>query len=228
MIRVTENLAAVRLEVENVAEVAGRKASDLTVVAVSKRHGVDAIQAAFDAGQRDFGENFVDEALGKIDTLADQGIVWHYIGAIQSNKTRDIATNFDWVHTVDREKIARRLSRQRPASMPALNVCIQVNIDNEPQKAGIDAENLAELAAFIDALPGLQLRGLMCLPRPRDDEASQRAPFRALADLAKSLGRTLPSVDTLSMGMSGDMAAAIREGATILRIGTAIFGAREP
>ena len=226
MIRVTENLTRVRERIENEAAVAGRKPCEITLVAVSKRHGVDAIRAAMAAGQRDFGENFVDEAVGKIAELGHDGLVWHYIGAIQSNKTRDIAANFDWVHTVDREKIARRLNDQRPDTMAPLNVCLQINIDDEPQKAGIAPGDAAGLAAFVASQPRLRLRGLMCLPKAEDDPERQRVPFASMARLRDELRATHDGLDTLSMGMTGDMAAAIREGATMLRIGTAIFGPR--
>lgn len=226
MIRVTENLTQVRASIENEAAVAGRKPREIRLVAVSKRHGVDAIRAAMAADQRDFGENFVDEAVAKIDELGHEQLIWHFIGAIQSNKTRDIASRFDWVHTVEREKIARRLNDQRPESMAPLNVCLQINIDDEPQKAGIAADATAGLAAFVASQPRLRLRGLMCLPRPEDDPQRQRLPFAAMAKLLGELRREHPGLDTLSMGMSDDMAAAIREGATMLRVGTAIFGPR--
>ncbi|MFK8052259.1 MAG: YggS family pyridoxal phosphate-dependent enzyme [Woeseiaceae bacterium] len=226
MIRVTENLKAVRETVRNAAKVAGRAPAEVGLLAVSKRHPVAAIQQAIDAGQCDFGENYVDEGVAKIRELARKSLVWHYIGALQSNKTRAVATHFDWVHTIDRPKIAQRLNDQRPADLGPLQVCIQVNIDNEPQKAGVSPEAAHPLAEIIERLPRLQLRGLMCLPATREHETDQRVPFRELCALQTAMSANYPSMDTLSMGMSGDLSAAIAEGSTLLRVGTAIFGPR--
>ncbi len=226
MIRVTENLKRVRSAIESEAAVAGRNPRDIRLVAVSKRHSVDAIRAAIAAGQHDFGENFVDEAVGKITDLGEIDLCWHFIGAIQSNKTRDIAGHFDWVHTIDREKIARRLNDQRNETLAPLNVCLQVNIDAEPQKAGVRPDDVAALAQFVAGLPRLRLRGLMCLPRAEESKQQQRIPFANLASLLDTLRADHPHLDTLSMGMSNDMAAAIQEGSTMLRIGTDIFGPR--
>ncbi|MEM7764818.1 MAG: YggS family pyridoxal phosphate-dependent enzyme [Pseudomonadota bacterium] len=226
MIRVTENLTSVRLELENAAELASRNPDEITLIAVSKRHSVDAIREAVGANQRHFGENFVAEGVGKIEALADPSLVWHFIGAIQSNKTRAIATHFDWVHTVDRIKIARRLSEQRPEELPPLQVCLQVNIDNEPQKAGVNIDAALSLAQQVHELPRLQLRGLMCLPRPRVTLDEQRQPFARMHALAATIRQYVADVDQLSMGMSADTRAAILEGSTMVRVGTAIFGAR--
>ncbi|MEO1596170.1 MAG: YggS family pyridoxal phosphate-dependent enzyme [Pseudomonadota bacterium] len=227
MIRVTENLNKVRERLQNAARVAGREPSEIRLLAVSKRHSVASIEAAAEAGQRDFGENFVAEGLGKIEALTARDLCWHYIGAIQSNKTRDIAAHFDWIHTVDRLKIARRLSEQRPDDRPPLEICLQVNVDDEPQKAGVRPTEVAELAEQVASLPRLRLRGLMCLPRQRADSEAQREPFAALRHLFEALRPQHASLDTLSMGMTGDLEAAVLEGATIVRIGTAIFGPRD-
>lgn len=227
MIRVTENLNQVRERLQNAARVAGREPSEIKLLAVSKRHSVAAIEAVAEAGQQDFGENFVAEGLGKIAALAGRDLCWHFIGAIQSNKTRDIAAHYDWVHTVDRLKIARRLSEQRPEDCPPLEVCLQVNVDDEPQKAGVRPAEVAELAEQVARLPGLRLRGLMCLPRVRTDPEAQREPFAALRQLLEALQQQHRTLDTLSMGMTGDLEAAVLEGATIVRVGTAIFGARD-
>ncbi|MEM1440501.1 MAG: YggS family pyridoxal phosphate-dependent enzyme [Pseudomonadota bacterium] len=227
MIRVTENLNQVRKRLQNAARVAGREPSDIKLLAVSKRHSVASIEAVAEAGQQDFGENFVAEGLGKIEALAARKLCWHFIGAIQSNKTRDIAAHYDWVHTVDRLKIARRLSEQRPEDRPPLELCLQVNVDDEPQKAGVRPAEVAELAEQVARLPGLRLRGLMCLPRVRSDPEAQREPFAALRQLLEALQAQHAALDTLSMGMTGDLEAAVLEGATIVRVGTAIFGPRD-
>ena len=180
------------------------------------------------AGQRAFGENYVQEALEKIEALADlrTSIEWHLIGPLQSNKTRVVATHFDWVHSVDRLKLAERLSAQRPVGLPPLQVCLQVNISGEPSKSGIEPDAALPLARSVAALPGLRLRGLMAIPEPDPDPQTQRAPHRALARLLYDLNAAGLALDTLSMGMSADLEAAILEGATIIRVGTAIFGAR--
>lgn len=204
----------------------GRDPSELRLIAVSKRHPASAIRQALDCGQRDFGENFLQEALDKQNELAGLPLSWHFIGRIQSNKTRPIAEHFDWVHTVDRLKIAERLSEQRPAGLPPLNLCIQVNVGDPEHKGGIDPAGLPELARNISRLPGLRLRGLMCLPPESDDAATQRGYFRLLAELKNSLESAGFELDTLSMGMSGDLESAVAEGATMLRIGTAVFGPR--
>lgn len=226
MIRVTENLPKIRDLLATSAVDAGRDPASVKLLAVSKTKPVDQVLRVASLGQRDFGENTVQEGLDKIRATADHGLIWHFIGHLQSNKTRAVAENFDWVHTIDRLKTARRLSQQRPTTLPALNVCLQVNIDAEEGKAGVRAEGLPELAAACNELPNLRLRGLMCLPRERRGFDEQRRPFAALRALAEQLRTSGIDTDTLSMGMSGDFRAAIFEGATIVRIGTALFGER--
>jgi pyridoxal phosphate enzyme (YggS family) len=200
------------------------------LLAVSKTFGADAVIAAADAGQRAFGENYLQEALDKIAVVRqlrpDLLLEWHFIGPIQSNKTRQIAEHFDWVHSVEREKIAQRLSDQRPAALPPLNICLQVNISGEASKSGVAPDEVLALAHAVAALPRLRLRGLMAIPEPAADFEQQRLPLRRLRELAATLQRAGVAIDTLSMGMSADMAAAVAEGATIVRVGTAIFGAR--
>jgi pyridoxal phosphate enzyme (YggS family) len=197
------------------------------LIAVSKTRSVDAIRQVARCGVSDFGENYVGEALPKIDALAEANLTWHFIGAIQSNKTRDIARRFQWVHTVDRERIAQRLSDQRPDTTAPLDVLLQVNLDREPQKAGVSEERLAELAAYVAALPRLRLRGLMAIPRESDDRTVQRDAFRRLAIAFERVRPPgLGTWDSLSMGMTADFEVAIREGATMIRLGTAIFGPR--
>lgn len=219
-------LAAVRQRILDAEAEFGLPAGSVRLIAVSKTKPASQILAAIDAGQRDFGENYLDEAVPKIEELAENSCRWHFIGNIQSNKTRHVAAFFDWAHCVDREKIALRLSRQRPDHLRALNVCIQVNIDNEVNKSGVfDAEALA-LADQISQLPNIRLRGLMAIPSPGSDFEAQRKPFARMRRLFEQLRKTHPSMDTLSMGMSADLRAAIAEGATMVRIGTAIFGAR--
>jgi pyridoxal phosphate enzyme (YggS family) len=205
---------------------AGRGDNTVNLLAVSKKQPVSAILAAAAAGQRDFGENFVQEGLEKIQAIDRDDLIWHFIGHLQTNKTRQVAQYFDWVHTVDRIKIARRLSEQRPADLDDLQVCLQVNIDNETSKSGADIEAIPELATAVAELPRLRLRGLMCLPANRSEFSEQRKPFARLRQLLEALQQQGLPVDTLSMGMSGDYRAAIYEGSTIVRLGTAIFGAR--
>ena len=205
---------------------AERMPNSVKLLAVSKTQPADVIREAAEAGQRYFGENYLQEALIKINSLEDLQLVWHFIGPIQSNKTKDIAANFDWVQTVDRLKIAQRLDNQRPSSRGKLNICIQVNIDNESTKSGIAATALFELAEEISQLNNLLLRGLMIIPTHTDDPLQQQHSFKQAQLLYKQLADIYPSVDTLSMGMSGDMAMAIAEGSTMVRIGTALFGIR--
>lgn len=200
--------------------------SDILVLAVSKTRPAIDIRAAYDCGLSEFGENYLQEALGKMAELEDLPLVWHFIGPIQSNKTRAIAENFDWVHSVDREKIARRLNDQRPAHLPPLQLCLQVNISGEKSKSGVEPDALQELVHAVAPLPRLQLRGLMCIPAASDDEEKQRAAFARMRQTLAGLQASVPDMDTLSMGMSGDLDAAIAEGATIVRVGTAIFGPR--
>jgi len=227
VIGVTENFRKIQDLLAKAATDAGRPADAVRLLAVSKKKSLEAILEAAAAGQRDFGENFVQEGVDKIEAAARDDLCWHFIGHLQSNKTRPVAQYFQWVHTVDRAKIARRLAEQRPHHLPALNVCIEVNIDREPQKSGVLPEETAALARVIDGLPRLRLRGLMCLPRIRTELEEQRAPFSALRQLLEALNADGFSLDTLSMGMTADYAAAIQEGATIVRIGTALFGERE-
>ncbi|CAG2136803.1 YggS family pyridoxal phosphate-dependent enzyme [Cupriavidus numazuensis] len=225
---IAANLQAVHHGIAAAAQQAGRTPEDVALLAVSKTVAPGIVRAAFEAGQRAFGENYVQEGVEKIAALADlrSQITWHFIGPLQSNKTRLVAEHFDWVHAIDRLKIAQRLSEQRPAGMAPLQVCIQVNISHEASKSGVAPGEVPELARAVAALPGLQLRGLMAIPEPATDPAAQRQPFAAMRNLLQSLRADGLPLDTLSMGMSGDMDAAIVEGATIVRIGTAIFGAR--
>jgi pyridoxal phosphate enzyme (YggS family) len=209
------------------AEDAGRRPEDVRLLAVSKKQSLEKILAAADAGQRDFGENTVQEGIEKVTKLAERQFCWHFIGHLQSNKTRPVAEHFDWVHSVDSLKIARRLSEQRPEPLADLNVCIQVNIDEEASKSGAAPSEVGGLAAAVARLPRLRLRGLMCLPAIREGLDEQRRPFARTRELAEQLSRDGLVIDTLSMGMSDDFRAAIMEGATIVRIGTAVFGPRQ-
>jgi pyridoxal phosphate enzyme (YggS family) len=209
---------------------AGRDVHGVTLLAVSKTLGADAVREAWAAGQRAFGENYVQEALAKIESLADlrPGIEWHLIGPLQSNKTKPVAEQFDWVHSVDRLKIAERLAAQRPPGLPPLQVCLQVNVSGEATKSGLAPHDVPALALAVARLPRerLVLRGLMAIPEPAGDLAAQRAPHRALRELMAALNEQGLGLDTLSMGMSGDLEAAVAEGSTMVRVGTAIFGAR--
>jgi pyridoxal phosphate enzyme (YggS family) len=227
VIGVTENLRKIRDLLAEAAVEAGRSPEDVHLLAVSKKQPLEKIVAAADAGQRDFGENTVQEGIEKVTKLTQRGLCWHFIGHIQSNKTRAVAEHFDWVHSVDKLKTAKRLSEQRPESLGDLNVCIQVNIDEEASKSGVTPDAVGELARAIAGLPRLRLRGLMCLPAIRDTFDEQRIPFARTRELAELLAREGLIMDTLSMGMSDDFRAAIMEGATIVRIGTAVFGPRE-
>jgi pyridoxal phosphate enzyme (YggS family) len=227
VIGVTENYRKIQDLLAEAATASGRCAGDIRLLAVSKTKPASAILEAATAGQRDFGENFAQEAVSKMDECGRDDLIWHFIGHLQSNKTRLVAERFDWVHTIDRLKIARRLSAQRPPHAPALNVCIEVNVDAEPSKSGVTPEALPALASDVATLPRLRLRGLMCLPAIRRDFDEQRKPFARLRALLEALNAEGMSLDTLSMGMSADYAAAIHEGATIVRVGTAIFGKRD-
>ena len=221
------NLQAVRQRIAT-AQQACRRTDPVTLLAVSKTFPAEAIRTAAAAGQQCFGENYVQEALGKMAALSDlrAQLEWHFIGPLQSNKTRQVAEHFDWVHSVDRLKLAQRLSEQRPAGLPPLQVCLQVNISGEATKGGVEPDEVVTLAEAVASLPNLRLRGLMTVPAPSDDPAEQRRPFAALRALLDTLRTRGMAVDTLSMGMSADLESAIAEGATIVRIGTAIFGAR--
>lgn len=227
MIRVTENLRKIRELLAKAAIDAGRDDSAVQLLAVSKKQTLAGVIEAAAAGQRDFGENFVQESLEKIAAVSRNDLCWHFIGHLQTNKTRAVAAHFDWVHTVDRLKTAQRLSQQRPAALGKLNICLQVNIDDEPGKSGVNVDELFELAKQVAQLPRLRLRGLMCLPALRTRFEDQRKPFAAMRDLLGMLRRQSLEVDTLSMGMSSDFRAAIFEGATIVRLGTAVFGKRK-
>jgi pyridoxal phosphate enzyme (YggS family) len=223
------NLQAVHRSIAAAATGAGRAAGAVSLLAVSKTFDSSAVLAAVSAGQRAFGENYLQEALDKmrdVAALSPLELKWHFIGPIQSNKTRPIAEHFDWVHTVERIKIAQRLAEQRPEAMAPLNICLQVNISGEASKSGAAPEELPALARAVAALPRLRLRGLMAIPAPSDDVTAQRAAFARLRALYEQLRADGVTLDTLSMGMSSDLGAAIAEGATIVRVGSAIFGAR--
>lgn len=226
MIRVTENLGKIHDLLTKAALEAERDPGSIRLLAVSKKQPLQRVADAVTAGQRDFGENFVQEGLERIEKLPQKHLVWHFIGHLQTNKTRAVAENFDWIHTLDRLKTAERLSRHRPDELGELNVCLQINIDDEPEKSGVRADALPELAAACVELPRLKLRGLMCLPALCEDFDKQRVPFARLRVLKESLAENGIAMDSLSMGMSGDYRAAIWEGATIVRIGTAVFGPR--
>ena len=228
MTSVPLNLRQVQGRITGACTAAQRNVDSVTLLAVSKTFGADAVREAFDAGQRQFGENYVQEALDKIAALADlrPQLVWHLIGPLQSNKTRPVAEAFDWVQSVDRLKIAQRLSEQRPAGLTPLQVCLQVNISGEASKSGLLPNQVLVVAQTVAALPRLRLRGLMAVPEPATDVAAQRAPHRALRELLAALNAAGLQLDTLSMGMSADLEAAVAEGATLLRVGTAIFGGR--
>lgn len=227
MVTIAPNLQAVRTRIERAARAAGRNPGAIELVAVSKTFPAAFIEQAHAAGQRAFGENFAQEAVEKITRLGHLPLEWHFLGPIQSNKTALIATQFQWVHSVDREKIAHRLNASRPAELPPLEVCIQVNVSGEATKSGVRPGDAARLADAIARLPRLRLRGLMAIPEPAADTAVQRRQFALLRELKNQLAAGGHALDTLSMGMSDDLEAAIAEGATMVRIGTAIFGSRQ-
>ncbi|WP_047711992.1 YggS family pyridoxal phosphate-dependent enzyme [Pseudomonas lactis] len=224
MSTIADNIGLVSQRIRAAADAVQRDASSIHLLAVSKTKPAQAVREAYAAGLRDFGENYLQEALGKQADLTDLPLSWHFIGPIQSNKTRAIAEHFAWVHSVDRLKIAQRLSEQRPADLPPLNICIQVNVSGEASKSGCTPADLPALATAISALPRLKLRGLMAIPEPTEDRAEQDAAFATVRDLQASLNLAL---DTLSMGMSHDLESAIAQGANWVRIGTALFGARD-
>ena len=228
MATIAENIQEVRRRIAAACALAHRPVESVTLLAVGKTFPADAVRSAFDAGAQSVGENYVQEAIDKIAALADlrDRLQWHLIGPLQSNKTRAVAESFDWVHTVDRLRIAQRLSEQRPASLPPLQLCLQVNISNEASKSGLSADEVPAVAHAVAVLPGVRLRGLMAVPAPVDDPVAQRLPHARLRELLARLQRDGLDVDTLSMGMTADLEAAIAEGATIVRVGTAIFGAR--
>jgi len=227
MSSITANLQAVRQRIESAARAANRPAESVRLVAVSKTFPGAAVREAAQAGLRDFGESYVQEGIEKIRELGALGLTWHYVGPIQSNKTRAIAGHFDWVHSLEREKIAARLAEARDPGRTELQVCIQVNVSGEATKSGIAPGEVAQLAKRVAGLPRLKLRGLMAVPEPTPDEQLQRARFAQLRELRDRLNREGFAMDTLSMGMSADLEAAIAEGATIVRVGTAIFGGRK-
>lgn len=223
---IADNLVRVRAQIDAACRAAGRAPGSVALLAVSKTWGPDAVRQAHAAGQTAFGENYIQEAVDKITALRDLFLTWHCIGPIQSNKTRLVAAHFDWVHSIDRLKIAQRLSEQRPDHLPPLQVCIQVNVDGGATKSGVSPAELPALAQAVAALPRLQLRGLMTIPEPAETPAQMRAVHaqaKALWDALRQQGLPL---DTLSMGMSADLDAAIAEGSTLVRVGTAIFGKR--
>jgi pyridoxal phosphate enzyme (YggS family) len=224
--KLPDRLQRVRQRIAAAAIACGRDPSSVTLIGVSKTQPATAVREAAEAGLADFGENYLQEALGKQEALADRALTWHFIGALQSNKTREVAGHFDWVHTVDREKIARRLAGQRPFHAPPLQVCLQVRLGQEDTKSGVDPPGLDALADAVAALPRLRLRGLMCIPPVEDDPARQRRWFAELRSLQERLVARGHPLDVLSMGMSGDFELAIAEGATHVRVGTAIFGPR--
>ena len=223
---VSANLAQVRKRIELACLAAGRPANAVHLLAVSKTMPAQAVRDAYAAGQVAFGENYIQEGVDKIASLADLPLEWHCIGPIQSNKTKLVAENFAWVHSIDRLKIAERLSAQRPANLPALQICLQVNVDGGSNKSGVTPVELLALAQAVAQLPRLQLRGIMTIPEPAENEATARAVHRQAKDLFDGLKAAGLSVDTLSMGMTGDLEAAVAEGSTCVRVGTAIFGQR--
>ncbi|MBL3557938.1 MULTISPECIES: YggS family pyridoxal phosphate-dependent enzyme [Marinobacter] len=230
MSSIADNIGSVTRRIQKATLKAGRKANSVHLLAVSKKRPAEDLRTAFDAGQRAFGESYVQEALDKMEALTDlDTIEWHFIGPVQSNKTRQIAEAFDWVHSVDRLKIAHRLNEQRDTGLPPLNICLQVNINKEDSKSGCALEDLTELADAIEEMPNLSLRGLMAIPDPDQPEAELRSSFRKLANALKKLRQEAPAsgpLDTLSMGMSDDLEMAIEEGSTWVRVGTALFGPR--
>jgi pyridoxal phosphate enzyme (YggS family) len=224
MNEIEQRLGSINSQIRQAELLAGRDKSCVQLLAVSKTKPVDDIAAAYQVGQRHFGESYVQEALKKQQALTAYNIIWHFIGPIQSNKTKAIATNFNWVHSVDRLKIAKRLSDQRPEDLPALNICLQINISGEATKSGVLLDELPQLIDEIINLPNIQLRGVMAIPEPQTDYEMQRKPYQQLFQAVKQVNQ--PELDTFSFGMTGDLKAAIAEGSTIVRIGTALFGAR--
>ncbi|PKO60448.1 MAG: YggS family pyridoxal phosphate-dependent enzyme [Betaproteobacteria bacterium HGW-Betaproteobacteria-18] len=226
MTKISTQLSAVQHRIQTACLAAGRSPSTVALLAVSKTFGIDAVQAAFAAGQTMFGENYIQEAMPKIMALRHLPMEWHCIGPIQSNKTRLVAEHFDWVHTVDRLKIAQRLSEQRPADLAPLQVCIQVNVDGGPTKSGVVPADALALAQAVAHLPRLHLRGIMCIPEPAPDFVAACKLFKRASDLFEALNAQGLALDTLSMGMSADLEAAIASGSTLVRVGSAIFGER--
>ena len=230
MATISDNIQQVRARIATACSAAQRPVQSVTLLAVGKTFGAEAVRAACNAGQRAFGENYVREALDKMEAIGAlrASTEWHLVGPLQSNKARVVAERFDWVHSVDRLKIAQRLSEHRPAALAPLQLCLQVNISGEPTKSGVAPADVAALAQAVAVLPRVRLRGLMAIPEPAHDLAGQRRPHAALRALLRELQRAGLALDTLSMGMSADLEAAILEGATIVRVGTALFGTRQP
>jgi pyridoxal phosphate enzyme (YggS family) len=226
MSAIASKLQAVRTRISIAARAAGRSPESIQLLAVSKNWPLNCVFDAADAGQQAFGENYVQEGVEKMLAAVDRKLEWHFIGPLQSNKTRLVAEHFDWAHSVDRLKIAERLSSQRPGNLAPLQVCVQVNVSGEASKSGCAPEEALSLCQVVSKLPGLRLRGLMAIPEASDDVAAQRAPFRSLREIYEQIRAAGLPLDTLSMGMSHDLEAAVAEGATIVRIGTAIFGER--
>ena len=226
MTPIPANLQAVHARIAAACKAVGRAPQETRLLAVSKTWPAADVRAAAACGQRAFGENYVQEGVAKMEALADLDLEWHFIGPLQSNKTRQVAEHFAWVHTIDRLKIAERLSAQRPEHLPPLQVCVQVNVSGEASKSGVAPEEAAALAHAVASLPRLHLRGLMAVPEPSDDEAQLAAQFGILRELFEALQAAGLPVDTLSMGMSHDLESAVAAGATMVRVGTAIFGAR--
>ena len=227
MTEISDRLSAIQSRIGAAETKFGRRPGSVQLLAVSKKKPDEAVVSAHDAGQSAFGENHLQEAVAKIESLSELELEWHFIGPIQSNKTRPISQHFDWAHSIDRLKVATRLNEQRDAGKVPLNVCIQVNVSDESTKSGVSPDNIEELARAIMEMPRLRLRGLMAIPRPQSDFEAARAPFRELRERLASLNERGYELDTLSMGMTDDMEAAIAEGSTMVRIGTAIFGARD-
>ncbi|MDX1573972.1 MAG: YggS family pyridoxal phosphate-dependent enzyme [Methylophaga sp.] len=226
MAEIKNHLQNVLQQIRDAEKAANRPENSVKLLAVSKTWPAEKLRELAMSGQQDFGENYLQEALNKITDLSDLSLTWHFIGPIQSNKTREIAEHFDWVHSVDRFKIARRLSEQRPDNLPPLNICLQVNIDAEDSKAGVSEDFLLDLATDVHDLPNIQLRGLMVIPKATDDVKAQHDAFRRSFEQYQALQSQFPNIDTLSMGMSGDLTVAITEGSNMVRIGTALFGQR--
>lgn len=225
MTTIAQRLEKIRAQISGAEQAGNRQPGSVLLLAVSKTKPSEDIAAAYQSGQRHFGENYLQEALRKQQELGAYDITWHFIGPIQSNKTKPLATHFDWVHSVDSLKIAERLSAQRPSGLPPLNICLQVNISDEQSKSGITLDELPLLCEQVAKLPNLKLRGVMAIPAPQQDFELQRRPYKALYQAVAKLGR--PELDTFSFGMTGDLTAAIAEGSTIVRIGTALFGERD-
>jgi len=226
MFSIADNLQGVRQRIQKATAQAGRPADSVTLLAVSKTRSAAEVEALIQAGVDQFGENYVQEGVDKVQALAHAAVTWHFIGPIQSNKTRQIAAHFAWVHSLDRIKIAERLHDQRPSQLPPLNVCLQVNINQEASKSGVTPAEVPALAAAVARLPRLKLCGLMCIPDPDQDDAQLRQSFAAMRELFEQLQPDYPTLDTLSMGMSDDLELAIAEGSTLVRVGTALFGPR--